>query len=1330
MFNPNLTDRMMTQRQIIFSTFILLFQFMYSQLLFSEERQKFVYYTDIDGLPRNITTCIDQDSYGYIWVGTRNGLARYDGNTFIKYDQLEGTIVNCIYVDTKNNLWVGTNTGLFLYNRITNFFEQRSYGYILNIQEDKEEIYSLHAGLIQKNSTSGNKTVKIEDDFINFCITEEGIWQSTKKSGAKLLSRKSEFQSVSENILRGYLVSVISSINDNLFFGCQNGQLFVKKTDGTLKNIVLDNHHKLNKIVQIDNEIWLATDGNGIIVLDADLNYLRTLKRGQNNDQSLRSNSIYDIFKGINHKIWVASFGAGLTCILHENLLFTNIIPEKGNPNSLVASEGISVFEQNGLTFLGTNYGMSILDERKMIFKNFSTDQLQRDLGGVKVHGICTDSEKNLWIGTYDGLLGKYSSTFRFLKSFHPCSDTPNEMQKIVMMYNYNNTNLLIGTQFQDRSLLNFDLKTEKVYTLGMMVDSIKVNHFQINSIRKNQKGEILILDSKTGLHKVNFKENKLENCFQELNKRISFWLNDFYNDKSENYWFTTRNDGLIKVSADGKQFKQWTIKDGFLTNSLIRIESVDDQFLWISSIAGLCRFEMKTGQILNFNHRDGLPANEFTDRNSAKTEDGRIIFGSVAGFTIVNPSNLVSNTSKPEVIISDISFQNKSILSPEGRQFLTVPLEETKKITFPYDRNSFTVHFFTRSKDFPEYNNYSYRMIGLESGWTFLGETNHINYTNLSPGTYVFEVKNASKTNIDDTPHTKLIIRINPPWYLSWYAITGYILLLFTLIYMSLKIYNNRVQLKKELEISEYKVQKEHELTEKKLAFFTSISHDLKTPLTLIDAPVSDLLRSENLNPEQVNKLMLIRRNSTRLYKLITDLLDFRKLTQKQLALEVNETNIHNLIDEIALVFNEECKNKSVNFEKKVLIDHPVFVDSGKIEKILWNLLSNAIKFTESGGLIQLGAELKIQNEREFLELIVSDTGIGISESDQTKIFDPFYQVRNSRTNSQKGTGIGLSIVKDLVELHHGEIQLDSRLDAGTSFRIVIPATRDQYLSEEISFSSYQPNTKPEPGQNIATEAEASTGTKQNRYNIPKLLIVEDNDELRHYLAGHFEDRYTVYQAEDGRKGLQTAGDVNPDLILTDVQMPNMNGYEFCNEIRHNFDTSHIPVVMLTANSTNEQQIEGISTGADAYVTKPFNMELLDTILHSVLENRKKLRYKLLGVDKAFEDEQLLPQKDIDFIAELKSFIENNMVNPDLNVDMIANHFAVSRTQLNRKIKSLTGSTPNNLIKTIRLKKAYELIRQEGARVSEVAYQTGFSDPNYFTYCFKREFGENPSQI
>lgn len=1317
------------QKYIRFWAANLLIQVVFSTLLFSEARQKFVYYTDINGLPRNITNCIEQDKFGYIWVGTGNGIARYDGNTFATYDQFKGILVNCLYTDTKNNLWVGANNGLYLYNRVTNFFELKSKGYIQKIQEDNGEIYSLHAELIQRNSPSENTVIKVENDYLNFCITDEGIWKSTKKHGAQLLSRKSGYKTQSESVLDSYSISVISSIKGNLFFGCRNGQLFVKKADGSLRNIVIENHHNFKKIVQVDDEIWLATDGNGIIVLDADLKFSRVLNRNQNNKSSISSNSIYDIMHGNNHEIWIASYGAGLTCILPDNSLFTNVIPEKGNPNSLTASEGVAVFEQNGLFYFGTNYGLSVWDEKKDVFTNFSMNELREDLKGVKVLGITTDKDNNMWVGTNDGLLGKYSSDYKFQKAFHPSSNNPLEMQQIVLIKNYNNTNLIIGTQYQDQCLLNFDLKTETVSTLTLMQGSKKLSHFQINSIRKNRKGEMMVLKSDSGLYRINFKENRLENSLPELNKKVSFWINDFYIDKNGNYWFTTRTDGLVQLSGDGKQFKKWTVKDGFLTNTLIRIESIDDQFLWISSISGLSRFEMKTGQIVNFNHRDGLPANEFTDRNSAKTSDGRIIFGSVAGFTIVNPMNFVSDTSKTKVIISDLTFQNQSIRSPEGKQYLTTPLEETDKITLPFSRNSFTIHFFTRNQDFQKNNNYSYRMVGLEKEWTFLSETNHINYTNLSPGTYQFEVKNASKTNIDNNLPTQLIIRINPPWYLSWYAYLGYIALAFILIYVSLTVYTNRVQLKKEIEISEYKVRKEHELTEKKLAFFTNISHDLKTPLTLIDAPVNDLLQSKNMDSEQLNKLMLIRRNSGRLYKLITDLLDFRKLTQKQLSLSVAETNIQELIEEIFLTFNEECKSKSISFEKQIGFKHTVFVDAEKIEKIIWNLLSNALKFTEVGGKLFLWAEEVIRNEKSYLELTIRDTGIGISEAELEKIFEPFYQVRNAKPISEKGTGIGLSIVKDLVEIHHGEIQFDSAPGVGTSFKITVPSQKSQYTFEEISSLTIVPKSSPKTSQ-TDLNIDAETQTRQNHYNLPKILIVEDNDELRGYLAGHFKKAYKIFQAEDGLEGLKIAREINPDLILTDVQMPNMDGNEFCKEVRRNFDTSHIPVVMLTANSTVEQQIEGLSTGADAYVTKPFDIQLLDTVLFSVLENRKKLRYKLLGVETAFEAEDQLPQKDIDFINEIKVYIGEHMAEQNLSIEMVADHFSISRTQLNRKIKSLTGSTPNNLIKTIRLKKAYELIRQKDARVSEVAYLTGFSDPNYFTTCFKKEFGENPSQI
>jgi signal transduction histidine kinase/DNA-binding response OmpR family regulator len=730
----------------------------------------------------------------------------------------------------------------------------------------------------------------------------------------------------------------------------------------------------------------------------------------------------------------------------------------------------------------------------------------------------------------------------------------------------------------------------------------------------------------------------------------------------------------------------------------------------------------------LNFSKSDGLPANEFLDRVSAKTDDGRIIFGSLAGFTIVDPEKVMPDKSKTEVIISDITFQNQSIRSAEGKQYLKQPLEEAKELRLPYTMNSFSIHFFVKGKKFTQYHNYAYRLDGLEKNLNYVGETDHATYTNLSPGTYTFEIKSTDKTQESAT--TKLSIQICAPWYLSWYAYLAYAIIFFIIVYLSIYAYLERMELKKEKEISEIKIQKEHELTEKKLEFFTNISHDLKTPLTLIEAPTAELLQSENLSAGQLNNLLLIRRNARKLYSLIADLLDFRKLTQKHYTLAVKETDIYSLVEEIYNVFMEECKNKSISFDRTVKKGLTGYVDAGKIEKILWNLLSNAIKFTNSGGAIHLKAEERITQGSRVIELIISDNGIGISKDDINKIFDRFFKVTNLDVLNKQGTGIGLSIVKELTEMHHGHVRVESVSGSGTLFTITIPTDIKDYSDNELAVAktSNAPVFAYEPFVNQNTTLHIDH--KQREYNLPGILIVEDNSELREYLAGYLGKRYKVYQADDGTSGLTKAKEINPDIILTDVQMPGMNGYEFCREIRQNFDTSHIPVVMLTANDTVDQHIEGISTGADAYLTKPFEIKLLDAVINSILDNRRALRNKFKGIESLKNLEKSLPQRDIDFILRLNQFIENNIMNQDLNVQLLSNHFAASQTQLNRKIKSLAGLTPNNLIKSIRLRKAYKLIRENGLRVSEAAYQTGFSDPNYFTTCFKKEFGDNPSQI
>jgi signal transduction histidine kinase/DNA-binding response OmpR family regulator/ligand-binding sensor domain-containing protein len=1294
----------------------------------SAEQERYVHFTEIDGLPRNITTCLEQDEYGYLWIGTTNGVARFDGKNYFYYKELSDVSIIYLLYDSRNTLWACANKGLYKYNRITNYFEQIVDGYIVKVQEDNHEIYFLQVGYI--NKITGNKIVNVYkgSNVSDFYISREGIWLGKSDDGVKLLSRESGFKKITASYLKGKFVSIISKIDDKMFFGCFNGQLYATLDNGKVRQIDIINHYYFKRIIKVGQEIWLATDGHGIIILDINLNFSRILSKSLKSEGSIHSNSIYDILCTKNDEIWLATYGNGITCILPDNLLFQNILPEKGNENSLVANEGVSVYVKEPFIYFGTNYGLSEWNEKTQRFRNLSSDRLWKELKGTKVTAICTDHDNNIWVGTYDGLLGKYSANFRLLSTYHPSSKGPDEMQQIVQLWETGKGNLLILTQFPNKILFNFDTEKETAQCFELYFRGSKITYCLLNALRENQQGELLAVISDKGLFHVNWKDNVLENRLSQMNDRIGSSINDFYHDKKDNYWLASSTDGLICVSKDGKKYRRYTVQEGLPSNTLIRIESADGRFLWICTISGICRFDTESGEMLNFNHNDGLPANEFMERISSRTHDGRIIFGSAMGFTIIDPLKVNKDNSGTEIIISDITFQNQSIRSPVGKQYLKQPLEATKEIWLPYNKNSFSIHFFAKNKSFLKYHNYAYKLKGLEKDWTYMAESNHVNYANLSPGTYIFEIKSADKTR-EGFP-TSLTIHIQSPWYLSWIAYAIYAIIFIAIVLLSIYAYLKRMELRKEKEISEFKIQKEHELTEKKLEFFTNLSHDLKTPLTLIDSPINDLLQSEKLSPDQVNNLMIIKRNSKRLYKLITDLLDFRKITHKQHVLEVTETDISGIITDIYEAFREDCKSKSIALHYRVNTDLTGFVDAAKIEKILWNLMSNALKYSNEGGSILLSAEALTVDGKKHLKLEVSDEGVGISADDKDKIFDRFFKVSQPDGKNREGTGIGLSIVKELTEIHRGKIQVQSDLGTGTTFSILLPSGKESYSDNELAVMEKERIRVPgdEHVEYPETILQADAGHKH--YNLPRILIVEDNSELREYLAGHFKNSYKVYEAEDGSEGLQIAKEVNPDIILTDIQMPKMNGYKFCREIRRHFETSHIPVVMLTGSNAIERQIEGLSTGADIYLTKPFDIKLLDAQVNSLLENRKVLRTRFAGIETPENLEKSLPQKDVDFILELKLFIEEHIMNQDLRVELLSEHFAVSLSQMHRKIKVLTGFTPNNLIKSLRLKKAYKLIRENGLRVSEAAYQTGFSDPNYFTYCFKKEFGENPSQV
>ena len=1292
-----------------------------SLLAFDSGKSKQVHFTDKNGLPRNIVSCFVQDHFGYGWVGTGNGIARFDGYSFVRYDVFEGQFINSILVDRHNRLWVGSDAGLYSYSRENDNFQLLVGGYIKQLTEFKDSLYFLIANRLVKMDNQGD-TVSYENPGINtYAVCNDGTWIARSNDGLVLNGQETKF-------LEKRNVSLVKKLNDELWVFCRNGDIFRLK-DRILQKADIDNHQNITDIEKIGNEYWIATDGNGILIVDEDLNLVRHLLRNQG-ENLLTSNSIYDIYNGIDHSVWISTYGAGLSLLSTEKRAFHNILPDPANLNSLVDKEGTTVLTDNNRYFLGTNYGFSVFDLQKSKFQGIPGNELKQMVSGSKVTAFSTDGD-NIWLGTYDGLLAKFSKELKLLKTYHPCSEG-NEMQQIIRLFRVNDNYLLIGTHYRNKSLLLFNTATGEATPVELGYRTQNKFNYQVNSIRRNRSGEIVVMIRNLGIFVFNQSQNNLENIYSDLNSRITFRLNDFYQDREGNYWFATQTDGLLKLSTDGRIFEKWTTANGFPTNSLLTIESINDSILWISSISGLCSFDMKSKHVQIYNIRHGLASNEFLPRSSNVIENNKLIFGHSEGFTIIDPQKEVIDTSKTRVVISDISFHNQSIKKLGDEIALNEPLEKIEKIILPYSRNSFTIRFFTLNNELPKFNIFSYRLKGLESNWIYLGENNQTTYTNLSPGDYEFQVKCTNKSNVWNDIPTTLKIRIRSPWYLSWVAIAIYIILGFAFTGFGLMIYRNRIHLKKELEISEFKAQKEHELTENKLAFYTNISHDLKTPLTLISAPVNDLLKSDNLEKEQIKKLEVIKRNASHLYKLISDLVDFRKITLNQLPLRVIPANLHPVIENIYESFINECHKRDIDFTYNLNFNEQVYFDIEKIEKILWNLLANAVKFTPEGGKIWVKANLISLAEGMFTEIEVGDTGKGIADEEKARIFDRFYQVQQTTNVNIGGSGIGLSIVHDLVELHHGTINVQSEPGKGSIFTIKIPAEEKFYNSIEKSVRQDVLAETNTAGEKPAFELSPPVHFNSNvrKYNLPKMIIVEDNEEFREYLASHFNTRFKVFAAPDGIEGLKLIVETDPDIIITDAMMPGMNGYELSRKVRENFGTSHIPVVMLTANSAIEQKIEGLSSGVDSYVTKPIEIEFLDATVSTLLQNRKKLKEKFLGVEKIEDSNNSIPETDLQFLNNLKDFILGNISDENLNIDTLVKHFSISRTQLNRKIRALTNYTPNNYIKHLRLKKAYELLKLKKLRVNEVAFETGFTDPNYFTMCFRKEFGDSPSKV
>lgn len=1296
----------------------LLFLFIFWQkTVLSQAEYHAINITDRDGLPQNKIKSIVKDSIGYIWVGTQNGIAQYNGHRFKSYPALSGIEITSIFLSGLNDIWVGTHQGLFLLDRTRDQFHKISLGDIRHLTAVDETVYFITPEKMYhlKNGEVAGIELEAESYLRQIVLSKDKLFLGRGRSNGLIAGKftQGHFNST-DHFLSSKVITCLRAIDNKVWAGTSDGQLYQIQGDSAIQT-PLSNSHPIKDIVLHQGQLWAGTDGNGVFIIDsgqaqAPIHF--THNQGKKN--LIGSNNIQSILPIDEENIWIGTYDAGVY-VLSSNQRQFQKLQDLYHTDVVNLSESATAFYQDSKKrlLLGTPGGFVRINPATDEKAEFGLEKCQNLLGGSKVLSIAETHTGDVLVGTYDGGLGRFTEDLKFKNNYYPFGGIEQE-QNINFILPLGGSQVLVSSMYKGMVILN--TQTGSATPIKLLDGGQQSIKFPSQALRQFKANIYTYVFGKS-IYQVNTERAQLEELFSP-----PIPINDFHIDEEGNFWLATRGEGLIYTNPKGEIIKRIDMDTGLPSNFLIRIEKDQRKNMWISSISGLGKID-STGHITTFDHRHGLPSKEFTPFTSSILENHQLLFGTVRGFILANTATNLQESPTPNTVISDITFQNQSIKTLD-EELLSSPIETLSSLNLPFERNSFTIHFFNDDYSLPKFNKSRYRMIGLEEEWIDLDDNTQTTYTNLSPGTYQFEVSSTNKYGVANEQATRLSIVIAPPWYMSWWAYLAYFLGATGLGFMIYRVMLYHTHMLKELEFSAYKLQTTKELNEKKLQFFTNITHDFKTPLTLISAPLEELLKDEAIGGKGRQNLGLIKRNSERLHHLIIDLLDFRKINYPDtLKLEVSATDMDRFLQDIYDSFKSACEQQQITLTLSNSCTDPTYIDPEKVKRILWNILSNALKFTPKGGEIAIACDTK---EAE-LYLSIIDTGKGMSESQTKQLFDRYYQTGHEVENKELGTGLGMAIVKGLISNHRGKIKVSSQPGKGTAFHLLLPMRKEAYAAKEL-------NTRPKGNYTylppIPVNRAPTSSTTNTRYNLPKLLICEDNQELNTFLVQIFERDFKVITCFNGMEGLRLAKKKSPDLIISDVMMPKMDGYEFCEKIKTNTDTSHTPVILLTANSSLDKQIKGMSLGADIYITKPFKTEFLQASVRSVLENRQKLRTKFQGLQKVSETEESITPHDQQFMSKLKAFMSSNLSNQELSIDVIAEEMNCSKSSLIRKVKSLTGITPMAFLRTYRLKTAYELLTKENLTVSEASYKTGFSDPNYFATSFKKQYGKNPSQI
>jgi ligand-binding sensor domain-containing protein/signal transduction histidine kinase/DNA-binding response OmpR family regulator len=1473
-------------RYYLFFWYMIIFSLFIPALLSAQKSSiRFQHYTADQGLSQNMIDCILQDSKGFMWFGTWNGLNRFDGYSFTVFKQepenkntISNNFIYALCEDKFGNIWIGTGGGLNIFvheadkfieyknkpgdhqkiisNRINAIISDRhgdiwigtdkgadkikidnksgdikevyhfissnqpgdlSGNNVLTIYEDRNDniwigtdnglnLYNRESNIFKVFQNQPQNPYTLAENTINtiYQDSQEFLWIGTNSGLSRMNLNSQVFTNYYHDpvnpasLVHNTVKSITEDLNKNLIIGTYGGMSIYNRKDDNFSNSVqqLNTSYGLNNdfinCVHADHKgnIWIGTERGGINKYNIYQKNFEFLEHESGNANSLSHKTVNSIWED-DDNIWIGTAGGGLNKFDKKSQNFRHFRYEAGNPNSLASDFITSIYRDKKSNLWIGSWGGGLHKlmpgrETSGIFINYQSEpQYIRSLINDFVSSITEDEHGNLWIGTLGGL-----------DKFNPVT---NKFEHFTGEHEYKRVDQV--------GCLHFD----------------KWNNLWVGTIQ----GLFKIYADGNGI--IDTRKSKVKYFVNDPEKKNSIsgnYVISICADKNNNLWFGTYGNGLNKLIFDTLDknneeiFISYTETDGLSNNVVYGILEDESGNLWLSTDNGLSKFDPEKEEFRNYYVADGLQSNQFYWSACHINKYGKMYFGSMNGLNAFYPEKITDINNTPQIVITDFKIYNRSVevgKKYNNRVILSKAITHTNDLIISYKSNEISFEFSALDYDQPDKIEYAYKMENFDNQWTYVNSTRRFaSYTNLKGGDYTFVVNATNNFGKWGDNPLKIKITIIPPfWVTWWFKMIAALMLISAIItynrYRTYTLKNQKKKLEKLVKERTNKIEEQKEeliiqannlkesnlqlerrqkqiegqkkqlenqnieileqrdklielnkkvqhINQQQLKFFTHISHEFRTPLTLIITPIEQLIKRFDESSLINTKLQLVYKNAQRLLHLINQLMEIRKVEKGKIELTTSRGNIVKFVQNIAQSFSELSVQRNIKFN--IITDSEVieiYFDRDKVENIVYNLLSNAFKYTPEKGHISIEIKTstgdhvpheeipiidkhsyKHTETKEYAEIRVSDSGPGIEHSHIKDIFRKFYRIHSHISHKIQGTGIGLFLTKELVKAHKGLLFVRSEPDKGSSFSVLLPMgskylTPDEIIKEKSFITEANKNvhikllTEHSKSKQAKSIKEYSNITENNDEK-PLLLFIDDDDDLCSYACEYFSKSFNVVSAINGQEGFEKAYEFSPDLIISDIIMPEVDGLELCTRLKSDINTSHIPVILLTARSEVENYVEGFETGADDYIPKPFNIEVLEAKSKSLIENRRKLRKSFIRSLEFVPKDITTSHTDEQFLQRTLEIIENNITNPEFGVKKLAAEMCVSRSLLHKKLTAIVDLSANDFITLIKLKKSALLLLNSNLTISEIAFEAGFNDPKYFSRCFKKHFGKSPS--